>query len=63
MSARIRLGTDKEIGGVCSGIARHYDADVTAIRILWAVLTVFTAVIPGVLIYLVCWAVFRRAER
>jgi phage shock protein C len=40
------------ISGVCGGIAEYFDVDPTLVRLLWAALTVLTAVIPGVVIYL-----------
>jgi phage shock protein PspC (stress-responsive transcriptional regulator) len=61
MVRKLRRGTDRVLGGVCSGIAAHYDTDATAIRILWAVLSVFTGVLPGVLAYLICWALIPSA--
>ncbi len=46
---------DKKIAGVCAGVARYLDADPTLVRVIWLVLTLFTAVFPGVLAYLVGW--------
>ncbi len=52
---RLYRSSEKVLGGVCGGIANYLDADPTAIRVLWAVLTVFTAFLPGILAYFVCW--------
>ena len=49
-----RSTTDKKICGVCGGIAEYFDLDPTIIRLLWVVLTLFTAAFPGVLAYLIC---------
>jgi len=60
MAKKLRRGHDRMIGGVCSGIAERYDTDATAVRLLWALLTVFTALVPGILIYVICWVVIPK---
>jgi phage shock protein PspC (stress-responsive transcriptional regulator) len=55
---RIREG--KKIAGVCGGVARHLDLDVTLVRVLWLSLTIFLGVLPGVVAYLVCWIVMSQ---
>lgn len=52
---RLTRSPDKVVGGVCAGIADYLDADPTAIRVLWSIITVFTAFIPGIIAYLICW--------
>lgn len=44
---------DKKISGVCAGIAEFFGIDPTLIRLLWAVVTLFT-VGTGVLAYIIC---------
>ena len=44
--------SNKVIFGVCGGIAAYFGWDPTVVRIVWAVLTVFTA-FAGILIYLI----------
>lgn len=50
--SRIREG--KKIAGVCGGVARYFGMDVTLIRILWILVTIFPPV-PGLIAYIVCW--------
>jgi phage shock protein C len=50
--SRVREG--KKIAGVCGGVARHFDLDVTLVRILWILVTIFPP-IPGLIAYIVCW--------
>jgi phage shock protein C len=50
--SRVREG--KRIAGVCGGVARYFDMDVTLVRIVWVLVTVFPPV-PGLVAYLVCW--------
>ncbi len=48
-----RIENGKKIAGVCGGIAEYLKVDVTLIRAIWAVVTLFT-VGTGLLAYLVC---------
>ena len=47
-----RSRTDKKIGGVCGGIAKHFKVDPALIRVGWIVLTIASKGL-GVLIYFV----------
>jgi phage shock protein C len=46
---------EKKIGGVCAGFARYMDADITLIRVLWLLITIFSGIVPGLVVYLVAW--------
>jgi phage shock protein C len=54
MLVRTRAG--RIIAGVCSGLAEYFGIDVTVIRVVVAVLTVFTGGF-GALAYLAAWVV------
>ena len=54
-----RILEGKRIAGVCGGVARYLELDVTLIRIVWILLTVFPPV-PGILAYIVCWIVMPQ---
>jgi phage shock protein PspC (stress-responsive transcriptional regulator) len=54
-----RDSEEKVIGGVCSGIANYFDIDVVIVRILFAVVGIFTGF--GVLLYFIMWAVTPKA--
>ncbi len=47
-----RSGSDRMLAGVCGGLAAYFELDATIVRLVWAGVTAFTAVIPGVLVYL-----------
>ena len=49
-----RSNTDKKLCGVCGGLAEYFEIDSTIIRLLWVVMTFFSAAFPGVLAYIVC---------
>ncbi|MGI9156162.1 MAG: PspC domain-containing protein [Marmoricola sp.] len=55
-----RSREDKMIAGVCGGLARYLDIDVTVVRVLMVVLLCVGFLTPGVL-YLVAWALMPEA--
>jgi len=46
---------NKKIAGVCAGLARYLDVDVTLIRVLWLAIAITTGV--GFVAYLAAWIV------
>lgn len=54
MSQRLsRSRTDRMLAGVCGGLAEYFDIDPTIVRVVFAVATVMTALLPGILLYAV----------
>jgi phage shock protein C len=51
-----RSRTDKQIAGVCAGIARYLGLDVTLVRVLMVCLCFWPPAV-GLIIYIVCWIV------
>ena len=45
------------IGGVCGGLGENFDSDPTIIRLLWALITVFTGFFVGIIVYLLAWII------
>ena len=54
---KLLLSKDKKIGGVCGGIADFFDIDPTLIRVVYVFLSFFSAAFPGVLLYVLLWAI------
>ena len=44
---------NKKIAGVCAGIARHFEEDVTLVRVIFLALALTTGI--GFVAYLVAW--------
>ncbi|HOQ16936.1 MAG TPA: PspC domain-containing protein [Defluviitaleaceae bacterium] len=53
---------DKKFAGVCGGIAEFFDIDATLVRIFWALLTLMSSIIPGIILYLICWAIMPMPD-
>jgi phage shock protein C len=52
--------SEAKIAGVCAGFARYFGLDVTLVRILWAVITVFPLPFFGLVSYFVAWIVMPK---
>ena len=48
--------------GVCGGLAEHLGWSPWRLRLLWALMTIFTA-FAGVLVYLALWFLMPKAPR
>ncbi|MHB8525193.1 MAG: PspC domain-containing protein [Candidatus Acidiferrales bacterium] len=52
-----RSAIDSKIGGVCGGMAEYFGMDSTLVRLLWVMVTFFTGIIPGLLVYVAAWLI------
>ena len=50
-----RSNSNRVLGGVCGGIARWLGWDPTLTRVLYVLLSIFSAGFPGTLVYIVLW--------
>ena len=57
-----RSRTDKMLGGVLGGIARHYELDATVLRIIYVLVSLFSAAFPGIIVYLILWVLIPLDE-
>jgi phage shock protein C len=51
---------EAKIAGVCAGFARYLGMDVTLVRVLWVVLTLFPMPSLGLLAYIIAWIVMPK---
>lgn len=52
---------NKMIAGVCGGLAEWLGWDVTLVRVLYVVVSVLSVAFPGILVYVILWAIMPRA--
>ncbi|MGN1124208.1 MAG: PspC domain-containing protein [Eubacterium sp.] len=45
---------DRKLAGVCGGLAEYFNCDSSIIRLIWALVSLFSTGIPGVLVYIIC---------
>ncbi len=48
---------DKMVGGVLAGFSDYINADPTLIRVIYVLLSIFSAAFPGLVVYIIFWAV------
>lgn len=59
-TALVRPREGAMLAGVCAGLARWIGWDVTLVRLLYILVSVVSAAVPGVLIYVILWVVMPR---
>ena len=52
-----RVVDGKIIAGVCGGIAKYLGWDPAIVRLLYVLISIFSIAFPGILVYLILWAV------
>ncbi|RCX19989.1 phage shock protein C (PspC) family protein [Anaerobacterium chartisolvens] len=61
MGKKIYLSdTNKKIGGVCGGLGEYLGIDPTLIRLLVVIISFMTAIMGGVIAYIVAWAIIPQ---
>lgn len=50
----------KIIAGVCGGLAEWLGWDVTVVRILFVLVSLLSAAFPGILVYVLLWALMPQ---
>ena len=44
---------DRKMAGACAGLANYLGLDPTVVRVIYAILTLCTAIVPGLIVYLI----------
>lgn len=57
-----RSKEDRMIAGVCGGLARWLGWDPTAVRILYVLVSFFSAAFPGIIVYIILALVMPAEE-
>lgn len=57
---KLYLSTDKQLCGVCGGIAEYLGLDPTLVRVIYALLSLCSTGFPGLLIYLILYAIIPQ---
>ena len=51
----VRSKDDRMIAGVCAGIADYLGWPANRVRLIYFLISVFSAAFPGIIVYLVLW--------
>jgi phage shock protein C len=50
------------IAGVVAGLAQYLGIDVSLARVLYVLISIFSAAFPGILVYIIFWILVPEAE-
>lgn len=50
---KLQRSSNRILAGVCGGIAEYFDLDPTLIRVVYVLLSLFSACFPGLLVYII----------
>lgn len=48
---KLYKSSDKKISGVCAGVAEFFEIDPTIVRVVYALIALFTAAVPCIIVY------------
>lgn len=54
---RLYRSHNKVLGGVLAGFADYFSIDVVLVRVIYVLLSLFSAGFPGLLVYIIFWIV------
>jgi phage shock protein C len=54
---RLYRSRNRVLGGVLAGFAEYFSVDVVLIRVIYVLLSLFSAGFPGLLVYIIFWIV------
>lgn len=57
-----RSVANRQIAGVCGGLAEYFGIDPTAVRVAYVLLSIFSVAFPGILVYLILWFLIPERE-
>jgi phage shock protein C len=57
-----RSRSDRWIGGVIGGMAKHFGLSSGALRLIYVLASILSAAFPGILVYIVLWLVIPEED-
>ena len=60
---RLTRSRYRAVAGVCGGIADYFGWNPTPVRILYLLGSIFSVAFPGIIVYLMLWAVMPAPDQ
>lgn len=57
-----RSRSNRMLAGVVAGLANYLGMDVSLARVLYVLISIFSAAFPGILVYLILWVVVPQED-
>ena len=58
-----RSRSNRMVAGVVAGLAQYLGMDVTVARVLYVLISIFSAAFPGILVYIILWILVPQEGR
>ena len=62
LNRKLTKSNNKMLAGVCAGMAEYLGWDITLLRVVYLILSMFTAAFPGLLLYILLCIVMPQPE-
>ena len=59
---RLTRSNNRVIAGVCGGLAEWLGWDIALVRLLYLIVSIFSAGFPGILAYIILWIVMPEED-
>jgi len=63
MAALQRSQQHRMLAGVIGGVADYYGWNPTVLRLVFVLVSIFSAAVPGILIYLILWVLMPNSNK
>ena len=63
MNKKLIRSTNQIVGGVCAGIGDYFSWDYTLVRAVYAALTLFFGLLPGLALYIILWIIMPLEQQ
>ena len=63
MAALQRSQQHRMLAGVIGGVADYYGWNTTVLRLVFVLVSIFSATVPGILIYLILWVLMPNSNK
>ena len=57
-----RSRRDRMIAGVLGGLAEYFGLDASLLRVMYVLVSIFSAAFPGILVYILLWVVVPQED-
>jgi phage shock protein C len=57
-----RSRSNRMLAGVVAGLANYFGMDISLARVLYVLVSIFSAAFPGILVYLILWIVVPQED-
>jgi phage shock protein C len=61
--SKLTRSNNRVIAGVCAGLAEWLGWDIALVRLLYLIVSIFSAGFPGILAYVILWIVMPEETR